>query len=173
MTIIFSKSVLVSFYDQYMYTSVLIFTLGIECPSIGNSNTISTRSRVHHTVSMGSYCVISPGVLLVPTEDEILPDYTVVYGPSAERRTWSGRGKVQEADLRKKHADYLKETLPKFNRLRRGDGTWLMIFDSWHISLFIWAGYTSLCALPLPQTPNNWLFLEMCCFRNMTFLQHT
>jgi dynactin-6 len=72
---------------------------------------------------MSSYCVISPGVLLAPTEDEVLPDYTVVYGPSAERRTWNGRGKVQEADLRKKHADYLKETLPKFNRLRRGDGT--------------------------------------------------
>jgi dynactin-6 len=101
----------------------LTHILGIECPFIGSSNTISTRTRVHHTVSMGSYCVISPGVLLAPTEDEVLPDYTVVYGPSAERRTWSGRGKVQEADLRKKHADYLKETLPKFNRLRRGDGT--------------------------------------------------
>ena len=31
-------------------------------------------------------------------------------------------GKVQEADLRRKHAEYLKEMLPKFNRLRRGDG---------------------------------------------------
>ncbi|KAF9447261.1 trimeric LpxA-like protein [Macrolepiota fuliginosa MF-IS2] len=102
-----------------------LFEIGsrIECPSIGDFNTVSTRARVHHTVSIGSYCVIGAACLLVPTEDEILPDYTVVYGPSAERRAWSGRGKVQEADLRRKHADYLKETLPKFNRLRRGDGT--------------------------------------------------
>ncbi|PPQ87980.1 hypothetical protein CVT25_001059 [Psilocybe cyanescens] len=62
------------------------------------------------------------GVLLVPTEDQALEDYTVVYGPAAEQRTWSGRGKVQEADLRRKHAEYLREMLPKFNRLRRGDG---------------------------------------------------
>lgn len=107
---------------DYRPASANVF-LGIECPSIGNANTISTRARVHHTVSIGSYCAVGAACLLAPTEDEILPDYTVVYGPSAERRTWSGRGKIQEADLRRKHADYLKETLPKFNRLRRGDGT--------------------------------------------------
>lgn len=58
----------------------------------------------------------------MPNEDEFLDDYTVTYGPSAERRKWSGRGKVQEADLRRKHTEYLREMLPKFNRLRRGDG---------------------------------------------------
>ena len=67
--------------------------------------------------------MIGAGCLLVPTEDEVLEDYTVIYGPSAEKRVWSGRGKVQEADLRRKHAEYLREMLPKFNRLRRGDGT--------------------------------------------------
>lgn len=70
---------------------------------------------------------------MVPTDDELLDDYTVLYAvaePGApdgagavERRSWSGRGKVQEADLRRKHAEYLREMLPKFNRLRRGDGT--------------------------------------------------
>jgi dynactin-6 len=96
---------------------------GVESPSIGNCNTISTRARVHHTVRIASYCVIGAGCLVVPTEDESLYDYTVIYGPAAERRTWSGRGKAQEADLRRKHAEYLCEMLPKFNRLRRGDGT--------------------------------------------------
>ena len=95
--------------------------VGVECPSIGNSNTISTRSRVHHTVRLSSHCVIGAGVLLVPTEDETLDPFTVVFGPAAERRTWSGRGRAQEADLRKKHAEYLRETLPKFNRLRKDD----------------------------------------------------
>lgn len=61
--------------------------------------------------------------MVVPTEDETLDDYTIIYGPAADRRVWSGRGKVQEADLRKKHTEYLREMLPKFNRLRRGDTT--------------------------------------------------
>jgi dynactin-6 len=56
--------------------------------------------------------------MVVPTEDEILPEYTVIYGQAAERREWSGRGKVQEADLRRKHGEYLREMLPKFNRLQ-------------------------------------------------------
>ena len=68
---------------------------------------------------MSSYCVIGAGVLLVPIEDQYLDDYTVVYGPAAEQRSWSGRGKIQEADLRRKHAEYLREMLPKFNRLRQ------------------------------------------------------
>jgi dynactin 6 len=67
--------------------------------------------------------VIGAGCLVAPTEEEVLEDYTVVYGPNAERQTWSGRGKAQEADLRRKHVEYLREMLPKFNRLRRGDGT--------------------------------------------------
>ena len=95
---------------------------GVESPTVGNCNTICTRARVHHTLRLSSYCVVGAGVLVVPTEDEMLDDYTVIYGPAAERRTWSGRGKVQEMDLRRKHADYLRDMLPKFNRLRRGDG---------------------------------------------------
>lgn len=94
-------------------------SLGVDSPSIGNFNTISTRARVHHTVRISSFCVIGAGCLVVPTEDEILDEYTVIYGPAAERRIWSGRGKVQEADLRRKHAEYLREMLPKFNRLRQ------------------------------------------------------
>lgn len=70
---------------------------------------------------MGSHCVIGPKCLVVPVEDELMDDYTVYYGPDAETHVWSGRGKVQEADLRKKHADYLREMLPKFNRVRRTD----------------------------------------------------
>lgn len=102
-----------------------LFEIGcrVESPAVGNFNTISTRSRVHHTVRIASYCVIGAGCLLVPTEDQVLGDYTVVYGSAAEQRIWSGRGKVQELDLRRKHAEYLREMLPKFNRLRRGDGT--------------------------------------------------
>jgi dynactin-6 len=100
-----------------------IHTTGVESPTVGDFNTVSTRARVHHTVRIGSYCVVGAGCLVVPTEDEFLDDYTVIYGPAAERRTWSGRGKVQEADLRRKHAEYLREMLPKFNRLRRGEGS--------------------------------------------------
>ncbi|KAE9410755.1 trimeric LpxA-like protein [Gymnopus androsaceus JB14] len=101
-----------------------LFEIGcrIEAPSIGLFNTFSTRSRVHHTVRIGSFCVIGASCVLAPADDDMLSDYTVVYGPTAERRTWTGKGKIQEADLRRKHAEYLREMLPKFNRLRRGDG---------------------------------------------------
>ncbi|KAF8499916.1 hypothetical protein JB92DRAFT_2980768 [Gautieria morchelliformis] len=101
-----------------------LFEIGcrVESPTMGNSNTISTRARLHHTVRLTSYCVVGAGCLVVPSEDEVLEDYTVVFGTAAERRLWSGRGKIQEIDLRRKHAEYLREMLPKFNRLRRGDG---------------------------------------------------
>ena len=94
-----------------------LFEIGcrVECPSIGNWNTVSTKARVHHTVRMGDHCIVGPKCLVVPVEDEIMDDYTVLYGPDADAHTWSGRGKVQEADLRRKHADYLREMLPKFN----------------------------------------------------------
>lgn len=93
------------------------FTLGVESPSIGDFNTISVRSRLHHTVRLSSYCVIGAGCLVVPTEDEVLPDYTVIYGNDCERSTWSGRGKLQEADLRRKHGEYLRDMLPKHLRI--------------------------------------------------------
>lgn len=95
--------------------------IGVESPTIGDCNTISTKSRLHHTVRLGNYCVVGAGCLVVPVEDEILPDYTVVYGPNSERRVWSGRGKLQEQDLRRKHGEYLREMLPKFNRQRRSE----------------------------------------------------
>ena len=106
--------------DRCINTS-LTFGLGVECPFVGDFNTVSTRSRLHHTVRLSSFCVIGAGCLVVPTEDELLPEYTVIYGTNCERSTWTGRGKLQEADLRRKHAEYLREMLPKFNRLRRSE----------------------------------------------------
>lgn len=117
-----SKSVVVRSHPFVQRAKLTIRFTGVESPTVGNFNTVSTKARVHHTVRISSFCVIGAGCLVVPTEDEILDEYTVIYGPAAERRIWSGRGKIQEADLRKKHADYLKDMLPKFNRLRRGDG---------------------------------------------------
>jgi hypothetical protein len=37
----------------------------------------------------------------------MLDEFTVIYGSAAERRVWNGREKVQEADLRIKHGEYL------------------------------------------------------------------
>ena len=91
--------------------------IGVESPSIGDWNTIGVRARVHHTLRVSSHCVIGAGCVVAPVEEEMLEEYTVVYGPEAERRTWSGRGRVQEDDLRRKHLEYLKEMIPKFNRM--------------------------------------------------------
>ncbi|KAF9652430.1 trimeric LpxA-like protein, partial [Thelephora ganbajun] len=96
-----------------------LFEIGcrVESPSIGDWNTIGVRARVHHTLRISSHCVIGAGCVVAPVEDEVLGEYTVIYGPTAERRTWSGRGRVQEDDLRRKHWEYLKEMIPKFNRM--------------------------------------------------------
>ncbi|PVG04449.1 trimeric LpxA-like protein [Serendipita vermifera] len=93
----------------------------VESPSIGDFNTVSTKARLHHTVRLSDFCVVGAGCLVVPVEDEVLPEYTVVYGPDSQRQIWSGRGKLQEQDLRRKHAEYLREMLPKFNRIRRSE----------------------------------------------------
>lgn len=66
--------------------------------------------------------MIGVGCLLVPEQDDMLKEFTTVHGPSTDRRLWSGQGHIQEMDLRRKHAEYLREMLPKFNRLRRGEG---------------------------------------------------
>jgi len=110
----------VSFVLSTRFTCLMLGP-GVESPSIGDMNTIGARSRVHHTIRLRNHCVIGAGCMVVPSEDEVLEDFTVIYGPTAERRTWSGRGKIQEADLRQKHVEYLREMLPKFNRLRRTD----------------------------------------------------
>jgi len=100
-----------------------LFEIGcmVECPSIGNLNTVSTKARVHHTVRMGSHCSIGPKCQIITSDEIKLDDYSVLYGPNWEERTWSGRGQKQAQDLGTKHVEYLKEWLPKFNRLRRGE----------------------------------------------------
>ncbi|KAG8748648.1 hypothetical protein FRC10_000039 [Ceratobasidium sp. 414] len=82
-------------------------------------------NRRKETMRIGDSNLLEIGCrcMVVPSEDEVLEEFTVIYGPTAERRTWSGRGKIQEADLRQKHVEYLREMLPKFNRLRRTEGS--------------------------------------------------
>ncbi|KAI5999226.1 hypothetical protein EDD15DRAFT_2517031 [Pisolithus albus] len=101
-----------------------LFEIGcrVECPSIGGFNTISSRARVHNTMWMTNHCVIGVQCLVVPAECGTPDEYTCIYGPAADRRTWSGRGQVQGTDLPMKHAEHLCGMLPNFNRLRRYDG---------------------------------------------------
>jgi dynactin-6 len=49
---------------------------------------------------------------------ETLQDYTQVFGAECRRRTWSGEGSAQAKSLHSKHLDYLRETLPKYNKLK-------------------------------------------------------
>ncbi|KAJ1310154.1 hypothetical protein OPQ81_006899 [Rhizoctonia solani] len=100
--------------------AVIIVNRRKEVMRIGDSNLLEIGCRIE-CPSIGDMNTIGAGCMVVPSEDEVLEDFTVIYGPTAERRTWSGRGKIQEADLRQKHVEYLREMLPKFNRLRRTD----------------------------------------------------
>jgi dynactin-6 len=49
---------------------------------------------------------------------ETLPDFTVVFGADNRRRTWTGEGIGQVKAFHEKHLLYLRETLPKYNKLK-------------------------------------------------------
>lgn len=49
---------------------------------------------------------------------ETLPEYTIVYGAECSRRIWKGEGRGQSMALHVKHLEYLREMLPKSNKLR-------------------------------------------------------
>lgn len=53
------------------------------------------------------------------TTRETLPDNTQVFGGTeARRRLWSGEGSGQARAFHEKHLAYLRETIPKGNRLK-------------------------------------------------------
>ncbi|KAG1848405.1 hypothetical protein C8R48DRAFT_557221, partial [Suillus tomentosus] len=45
-----------------------LFEIGcrVECPSVGNFNTISTCGCIHHTVRISNYYVIGAACLVIP-----------------------------------------------------------------------------------------------------------
>ncbi|KGB74217.2 dynactin 6 [Cryptococcus deuterogattii R265] len=96
----------------------------IESPFIGDNNTFQPRSTASAGVIVTDNCIISAGTILLPSpahtdeRPETLPPYTVIYGAESSRRTWDGSGQVAEMALRRKHAEFLREIIPKFNRLR-------------------------------------------------------
>lgn len=49
---------------------------------------------------------------------ETLPDFTIIYGAECNKRLWSGEGIGQSKALHVKHLEYLREMLPKSNKLR-------------------------------------------------------
>lgn len=49
---------------------------------------------------------------------ETLPDFTQVYGGDCRRQKWSGEGSAQAKAFYAKHLEYLRDTLPKFNKLK-------------------------------------------------------
>ncbi|WVW83230.1 hypothetical protein I302_105249 [Kwoniella bestiolae CBS 10118] len=93
-----------------------------ESPSIGDWNSFQPRSTVSSDIHISDHCTISAGTTLLPSPtgqgNETLPSYTVVYGENSERRKWDGTGQVAEQNLREKHIEYLREIIPKYNRLR-------------------------------------------------------
>ncbi|KAE8538105.1 hypothetical protein D1P53_006172 [Cryptococcus gattii VGV] len=93
---------------------------GIESPSIGDNNTFQPRSTASAGVIVTDNCIISAGTILLPSpthtdeRPETLPPYTVIYGAESSRQTWDGSGQVAEMALRSKHAEFLREIIPKY-----------------------------------------------------------
>ncbi|KAI6018697.1 hypothetical protein BKA83DRAFT_4314376 [Pisolithus microcarpus] len=57
---------------------------GIGCRTF---NMISTCAWVHNTVRMTNHRVVGARCLVISAEDEMLDEYTCIYGPLADRRT--------------------------------------------------------------------------------------
>ncbi|KAL0077196.1 trimeric LpxA-like protein [Phycomyces blakesleeanus] len=90
----------------------------VEGSRIGNSNVIEARGRVLGSTTMGNFCVISAAC---STEtNETIPDLTVIYGAKSNRRTQTEVLPAQ-ATVHARHLDYLRETLPKYNHLKKLD----------------------------------------------------
>ncbi|WWC61231.1 uncharacterized protein I303_103811 [Kwoniella dejecticola CBS 10117] len=103
----------------------------IEADSIGDWNTFQPRSTVSAGLVISNHCTFSAGTTSFPasshtheasdglqTETETIPPYTVVYGANSDKRKWDGTNQLAEQNLREKHIEYLREIVPKYNRLR-------------------------------------------------------
>ncbi|WWC69564.1 uncharacterized protein I206_103507 [Kwoniella pini CBS 10737] len=114
-----AESLRIGEYNQFMVGC------RIEANSIGNWNTFQPRSTVSNGIKINDHCTFSAGTITTPsltisgeTEIENLPSYTTIFGSKSERRTWDGTNQVAEQNLREKHIEYLREIIPKYNRLR-------------------------------------------------------
>ncbi|RXK40580.1 hypothetical protein M231_02035 [Tremella mesenterica] len=112
----------------------------IQAQEIGDFNIFQPRSRVSSGVIITNRCVL--GIYPKPSQTlgqlylfspssmfylvgsstitlESLPSpYTIVYGPESLIRKWDGTAQITEDNLRMKHLEYLRDILPKYNRLR-------------------------------------------------------
>ncbi|KAL7748381.1 hypothetical protein RI367_006343 [Sorochytrium milnesiophthora] len=81
---------------------------------IGHYNIIEPKAQVAENTTIGDHCVV--GALCTTCKDEVVPSNTVIYGSDNQRRT---QAPVDKASLHSVHLQYLWETLPKYNHLKR------------------------------------------------------
>ncbi|GAA5967941.1 hypothetical protein JCM3765_001794 [Sporobolomyces pararoseus] len=114
-----------------------LFQVGsrIESPKIGSFNNFGIRSRisphvqVQDNVTVGAGCIVLPSPFPDPEGEheevesigtvETLKTFTTVFGSDNRRRfNDSKEGVVQDRALFVKHIEYLRETLPRFFKLK-------------------------------------------------------
>ncbi|KWU46129.1 trimeric LpxA-like protein [Rhodotorula sp. JG-1b] len=88
-----------------------------ESPTIGSHNVFGIRSRVLPSVSVGSHCVLGAGCL-VQADPDSLADYMHVFGSENRQRKATGEGDGQAKALFAKHWEYLRDTLPRYHKLK-------------------------------------------------------
>ncbi|RKP06662.1 trimeric LpxA-like protein [Thamnocephalis sphaerospora] len=93
-----------------------LFEVGayVEGARVGSRNIFESRSRVVGATTVGNNCVIGIGC---QTEvNETLSDCTVIFGGQLDRRL--AKPDLTQMAVHARHLDYLRATLPKFNRMR-------------------------------------------------------
>ncbi|KAL7422232.1 hypothetical protein Q5752_002878 [Cryptotrichosporon argae] len=103
-------------------SNVFMVDCRVNALSVGSHNTFSPRCVVAG-VAVADHCSFGPlTTALVPpvpgAAAATVESYTVIYGSNSERRTWDGTGAEQERALRAKHTQFLRDIIPKANKLR-------------------------------------------------------
>lgn len=97
--------------EMIMSASPIVVTISpVDSPSIPTTGPPSSTAA---SPALGSRSPRSPQSSS-PMMNEILPDYSVVFGSENRRRIWSGEGSGQARALHVKHLDYLREVLVRF-----------------------------------------------------------
>ncbi|ORZ39015.1 dynactin 6, isoform CRA_a [Catenaria anguillulae PL171] len=84
---------------------------------IGHHNIIEPKAVIGENTTIGENCVI--GAMCTTATDEVIPSNTVIFGSDNQRRTQRPEAAEERAALHARHLEYLRDTLPKYNHVKR------------------------------------------------------
>ncbi|KAJ2778347.1 hypothetical protein H4R18_004652 [Coemansia javaensis] len=90
----------------------------VEGRGIGHGNVVQVRGRVAEGSTLGNGCVV--GAMCTTEPAESVPDNTVLFGSPQQRRQRAGPN-AEHAAVHKRHLEYIREMLPRYNHIVEAD----------------------------------------------------